>query len=175
MGDLIASRQTFVPAGGRFVRVIDVIENTGTEAVDLELYMEQAHAAADPWTVVTTSSGDETYDGLDDYVVMTHADASSPEMAFVTAGAGAGVARGGAYGTAREALDGWTLFFDNQLLTLAPGERALSVRFAVQRPHGDVAGALDQAVALFDLTDPEALAGLSQADRDAIVNFVVTP
>ena len=47
------------------------------------------------------------------------------------------------------------------------------MHFAVQRDPADIAGAEAQAQALVNLTDPNALAGMTPAEKALVVNFKV--
>jgi hypothetical protein len=56
---------------------------------------------------------------------------------------------------------------------LAPGATVTLMHFEVQRGATDAAGAEAQAQALVDLTDPQALDGMSDIERAQVVNFVI--
>jgi hypothetical protein len=172
-GALRITRWTFVPPAGRFVRVLDVIENTSADELPLNYYVEQAHrSASGPWTIDTTSSGDADLDTGDGYITMSSGDPRSPAMAWVIAGAGPRATR---HETLTSTSGEWTWFWDDGQLTVPAHGKAILMRFAVQRPAGDLQAARDQALALMTLTDPEALTGMTPADRAAIVNFAVNP
>jgi hypothetical protein len=47
------------------------------------------------------------------------------------------------------------------------------MHFAVQRPPTDLAGTKAQATSLVNLTDPNALTGMSAAEKAAVANFVI--
>jgi hypothetical protein len=47
------------------------------------------------------------------------------------------------------------------------------MQFLVSRPAGGEAAAEAQAAALMNLTDPDALLGLTAAEKAALYNFVV--
>ena len=57
--------------------------------------------------------------------------------------------------------------------TVPAGGTVIFMHFAVQREPADFTGAANVATGLVNLTDPNALAGLSAAERAAIRNFVV--
>jgi hypothetical protein len=146
--------------------------------VTLAFFTGQDHwSASGSWSVAGTSSGDGVFDSADLYAVMSNpAEPSSAAMAWVVAGAGASVTPFDA-GTGSQGE--WTWFWSDGDLTLGPGQKAVLLRFVVQRPHGQTAEAEQQAAALASLSDPlvreEALAGLTLEERGAIVNFVVAP
>jgi hypothetical protein len=54
-----------------------------------------------------------------------------------------------------------------------PGETVSLLRFLVQRDADDQSAAQSAAQSLADLSNPEALTGLSAEDRARIVNFVI--
>jgi hypothetical protein len=165
-----ASRRTFVPVTGRFVRFLDIFENTTTQTITFGRYVDLSHQNTAPWTVTATSSGDPVFDVSDGYAVITSDDVSDPEMAFVVAGPVSQVTR---VGGASEVEDNWSWIWSRDQLTLAPGQRVALLRFAVQRPHGQTQEVQTQVEALRGLTDPDALAGLTPAERALILNFVV--
>ncbi len=57
------------------------------------------------------------------------------------------------------------------MVTVAPGQSVSLMHFAVQREPSDAAGAEAQARALSELTDPDALTGMSAAETARVVNF----
>ena len=61
----------------------------------------------------------------------------------------------------------------NGTLPVPAGGTAIVMHFAVQRGLTDTAGAQSQAEALVNLTDANALAGMSAAERAQVTNFVV--
>lgn len=166
-------KRFFVPASGRFVRIMEVVENLTAAPLALGYDIDQGHnTPLGRWDVVATSSGDAAFDAEDSFAVMTNeADPDSPAMAWVySSPAATGVFH---YDTGFYVDGPWTVIYDQGQLTLAPGQKAVVLRFSAQREHGDVAGTLAQAEALADLSDPEALTGLTAAEKAAIVNFVV--
>jgi hypothetical protein len=58
-------------------------------------------------------------------------------------------------------------------ITIPAGQTAILMHFAVQRPPSDLAGAKAQASGLVNLTDPNALTGMSAADKAAVANFII--
>ncbi|HEY2945975.1 MAG TPA: hypothetical protein VGN09_26320, partial [Vicinamibacteria bacterium] len=66
-------------------------------------------------------------------------------------------------------------FWDQGEVTVPPGGKAILMRFAVRRPAGDIAGAEAAAQSLRNLTDPDALTGLTDEERAAVANFAVPP
>jgi hypothetical protein len=168
---LRAVKKTFVPPSGRFARSLEVIENIHTSALTVSFFAQ--HIQTGDWSLGTTSSGDAVFDTADFFVTFTSADPGAPELAWVTAGPGPiaatrtyadAFAGSGYFGTFGE---------DDGQITLLPGQKAILMRFLVQRRHGQLAALQEQAEALMELTDPEALLGLTEAERALVKNFVV--
>ncbi len=164
------SRRVFVPPSGRFVRVLDVLENTTDAPLPVGYYLEQAHnSSAGAWQVTRSSSGDSVLDASDAFAVVESLDPDSPAMAWVRSGPNAAAAATDSVDVVVE--EPWTWLVARGRLTLPPYGRAVLVRFTLQRPNGEADAAYAAAATLADLTDPEALLGVSQPERDAIVNF----
>jgi len=60
-------------------------------------------------------------------------------------------------------------------VTIQPKQRLAFMHFELQRNPDDSAGAQAAAQALSTLSDPNALTGLSAAEKTMIVNFVIAP
>jgi len=58
-------------------------------------------------------------------------------------------------------------------VTVPAGQTVILMHFGVQRDVTDDAGAVAQAQALVNLTDPNALTGMSAAEQSEVINFVV--
>jgi hypothetical protein len=69
--------------------------------------------------------------------------------------------------------DGVTVFEEWSALPVPADGQLLVMQFLIRRPAGEEAAAQAQAEALMNLTDPEALLGLTAAEKAAIYNFVV--
>ena len=171
IGAVTFQRRTYVPASGRFLRMIEIVENGGTEPVSLDYYSDHGYQAVPWWQAVATSDDDAVVEETDRWLVLAHEDPSAPVTAHVVSGPGGRLTPSLDLGT----WEGGVYPNIELPLTLAPGERVLLLQFFVQRPHDDVEGAVAQATALADLSDPEALAGLTAEDRAAVVNFAVPP
>jgi len=59
------------------------------------------------------------------------------------------------------------------VVTVPPGQRVALLHYTLQRDPGDAAGAQSAAQSLVNLADPNALAGLTPAEKAMIVNFVI--
>jgi protocatechuate 3,4-dioxygenase beta subunit len=164
---LRASRRIFVPAAGRFGRVIDDLHNTSDQPLTVAFYGDQVSEAPEPWTVYGTGNGDLEFDTSDAFVTRLNADSSLPAVAFVLAGAPP------ALNPVRAGLDDEFGVYFSYEITLAPGQAVSLMRFVV--PAADAATAQALAESLAALTEPEALSGLSPEERAAIVNFGAQP
>ena len=133
----------------------------------LELYADLESAGND-WTL-QTSSGDALFDSTDQFAVFA-ADATRV-VALVTAGAAGPQRPDDVYGEVSTSW-GWS-YSAWSALQVPAGESAIVMQFVVVREPGETTAAEQQAAALATLTDPEALFGLSAAERASIVNFEV--
>ena len=162
-----STTRAFVPPDGRFMRSVQTIRNTSEQTTSVTL--DLSDQARTVWTVASTSSGDAEVTAEDDHAAFTSSNSSMPEVAFVFRSPGAPAANSTSVWTAEE--ERWAVTTTWPDLTLAPGKMVLLVRYMIKRPHGDTADLEAQVQSLADLTDPDALAGLSAAERAAIINF----
>ena len=58
-------------------------------------------------------------------------------------------------------------------LTVPPGQTVSLMHFVIQRDSADAAGAKAQAEALANLTDPNALFGMTDAEKAQVINFQI--
>jgi hypothetical protein len=65
------------------------------------------------------------------------------------------------------------IFYRWDNITVAPGQTVILMHFAVQRDPADLTGTKSQAAGLVNLTDPNALTGMSAAEKAAVANFVI--
>ena len=180
MGLLLVSRHVYVPEmvagdGGTYARFIDVFENRGmTDAtVSLEYYINLAGTGAASQSIVTTFSGDGTWDADDRWVTADDADARATDfgtsnrnpVGFVLSGARATVTPTAV--TLTSGTDTFNLTYDD--VVVPAGQRVAIVQFAIQ----EVARAATAAEArrLADLP-ADALEGADEWVPD-IVNFAI--
>jgi hypothetical protein len=69
--------------------------------------------------------------------------------------------------------DGRNRFEFQYTVTVLPGQRVALLHYTLQRDPTDASGAQSAAEALVNLSDPNALAGLTAAEKAMIVNFVI--
>jgi hypothetical protein len=58
-------------------------------------------------------------------------------------------------------------------VTVPPNQTVILMHFLVQRAPGDITGATSQAQALVNLTDPNALIGMTAQEKAEVINFNV--
>lgn len=174
-------RRVFVPQSGRFARVLDVVTNptNGALSVPYRLFQSLPGAGATQstaWELAATSDGDLEFTASDIYAVLSNAEPDRPALAYVLRGAGAVPQPYDAfewYAPPNWTYRDWST--DWSALLVPPQSTVMVVQFVVQRSPGDTAAVETQAQALADLSDPEALTGLTPEEKASIVNFVVPP
>jgi len=160
---LTVTRKLFVPAAGGFARFVDSLTNPTTNAltVDVEVNADLTTGSAARVVVAPSSSSF--------YAVTDRTDgAATPVLAHVFGGSGARATPSATHFVTGDAHLSyrWTVM-------IAAGETVSLMHFAVQRDRADQSGAVAAAQALSGLTDPNALVGLSAAERARIINFNV--
>jgi hypothetical protein len=165
---LIGVRKIHVPDDAAFIRILDIVEDE-PDGPGTRLFFDQqvALGSGSATQIVATSSGDLLYRADDHFLVTDDADGSgSPAVVQVLSGPGAPeqllypwlTPDGASYGS-----------FD---LALPPGGRAILMTFlALADSRADAIAMADHLSEL----PPEALAGMSDDERAAVVNFVVPP
>jgi len=63
------------------------------------------------------------------------------------------------------------IFYRWDSLTIQPGQTVILMHFAVQRDPADLTGTKAQAASLSNLTDPNALTGMTASEKAAVLNF----
>jgi hypothetical protein len=159
--------RAFVPPDGRFVRSLQIIRNVSSELVATT--PELIDETSGDWTVVSTSSGDPEVAAEDDHASFTTSDESAPEVALVFKNPEAPTPSEISDWAVSEGYGQLTTTWP--ALTLAPGQTVILMRYVVKRPHGETADLEAQVQSLVDLTDPEALAGMTAEERAAVINF----
>lgn len=168
IADLVVSRKVFVPEDDSFVRYLEIIENTNpTEPVTAMLHIDTYLASYYDIQIVSTSSGDLNFNTEDDFIITDDSNSSggTPTMVHVLSGSDAEI----------EPIVAETQGYYNNLIhytydiTIPPGERRIIMHFGSQNANQTNAAA--SADALYSL-EGSALDGLSQDEREHIVNFV---
>jgi hypothetical protein len=163
-GGLSAVRKVFVPSAGGFARYLEVLTNP-TDAPVTAAVEVRSGLGSDSFTriVVDPSATTSTF-------AVTDADGicCRPVLAHVFGGPSARLSVG-----ATQFANGNDLILYRWNVTIPAGQTVILMHFAVQRPIGDTAGAQAQAEALVNLTDSNALVGMSPAERSQVINFNV--
>jgi hypothetical protein len=163
LSGLTVTRKTFSPESGRFVRYLDVLSNPTDAPVTTTLRLSTNFRTNDstPNLVVNSNATGNTYFVVDE--VGRYGDLSA---ASVFAGAGAPVPPSdplALYGASEPTLN-WTV-------TVPAHGKVSFLHFDLVRDAAS--DAVAQAQSLANLSDTEALTGLSADEKNSIKNFVV--
>jgi hypothetical protein len=166
---LTVTRRAFVPTTGGFVRYLDVVTNPTSAPISADYGLFTFLGGS--WTLQQTASGGATLSAADDYALFGSATASSPELALVFSGP-----------ASSHRVDRQSLVTSPSLataghwnLTVGPGQTVILMQFLVQATNGNTSSALTEAQALENLSDANALSGLSTTELSEILNFKATP
>lgn len=161
-------RRLYVPADGRFARIVDTIENVG-DATASATYSFSARAFANAG-VITEVFGAGTIDAGDLALAFQSDGPPAETSGFVVRGVGGQTPTSAVdqdYGWLRDFGFAW------ENLSLNPGEKVAFMSFVVFARGAQAASVPARLQALLDLSDSAALQGLSAADRALIVNWIL--
>ena len=164
VGHVLATRRVYVPDGGGFARFLETFENATGQTQTLEVSIESTWSGVTAFDVPLSATGGTwavTTDG-------TGGASGRPVVGHVLAGPGAGVVPSS---VDYQAFLGGSVV--RYRLTIPAGAAVTLMHFTAQRAAADTAGARAQAQALVTLSDPNALAFMTPADKARVVNFVV--
>jgi hypothetical protein len=163
--NLQVSRKIYSPDAGGFARYLEEIQNPGTTPVVVSLTIS-GNLGSDNSTriVVAPSQTNFTYAVTDQSGICC-----DPLLAHVFGGTTSTLA----VPAVQFIPTNDNIFYRWDNITIAPGQTAILMHFAVQRPPSDLAGTKSQAAGLVNLTDPNALTGMSAAEKAAVANFVI--
>ncbi len=165
--DLRLTRRVFVPESGGFVRLVDVLENMGTDAATGSRTLStRADAAGGTLTELL----DGVVDGTDTAFVLQSDQATSETTGFIVRGT---TGRMPSSSQVYWSSTGQGATFDWGDLSLEPGQKVAFMHFAVFDRGPGAATVVSRIQALVNLTDPDALRGLSPEDRALIVNWIL--
>jgi hypothetical protein len=170
-------QEQFVPSSGAFVRNVVWLTNPGLDSVTLDVELRAELGARTDWELRAESSGDGSLDTDDTWAFARVAEMPPDgEEAGLPAREGGAVFGTGASATQFEPGADGEGFSPPEIratfpVTVPAGQRVGLMAFALGRR--DNQGTLAQVRALADFSDPEALEGLSETDRQQIVNCVV--
>jgi hypothetical protein len=160
---LDVTRKVFVHEEGGFARYLEVFTNPTGEDIDLSVLVEGPLGSyRSTEIVVGPADTDNTF------AVTQDGSRRDPALAHVFGGPGAPVVA-----SKTRFLEGDDYILYGWSVTVPAGETVVLMHFAVQRDALDAAGAQSQAEVLVNLTEPNALVGMSAAERAAVVNFLV--
>jgi hypothetical protein len=128
-------------------------------------------AASRTKIVVPASTTGNTYMVLDD--TRNGRTPTAPALAHVLAGAGSIAVKPSLSSTPEEGTSNYAEY--RWTVTVPPNGKIALLHFGVLREPADAAGAASQAISLVNLSDPDALAGLSAEEKAAIKNFIIPP
>jgi hypothetical protein len=160
---LEVTRQVYVPPAGGYVRYLDSLTNPLSVPVTTTVEIDTNFASDD---VPDTLLVDPTANGST-FALLQDSTSTAPLLGFVFAGTNSTVApvTSFAIGTMPVSYV-WTVTVPaNQTVTL--------MHFLIQWNSQDTNGAAAQASALVNLTDPNALNGISAQEKTQVVNFNV--
>ena len=163
--NLQVSRKIFSPAAGGFARYLEVLQNPGTTPVVVSLTIS-GNLGSDNNTrvVVAPSQTNFTYAVTDQNGICC-----DPLLAHVFSGASSTLA----VPTVQFVTTNDNVFYRWDGISIPAGQAVLLMHFAVQRPPSDLTGTKAQAASLVNLTDPNALSGMSAAEKAAVANFII--
>ncbi len=160
LAGLFQRRAIYVPADGYFIRYVDTYENRSATPMTFTVSLSPLIQSAWGHTMKRTSSGDAIFDVADQWLLTGNT--GTRRYSHVFAGAG-GVLPTSVSGSG-SVLSTWSA------ITLQPGQKVAFLHFGGEhRNESAGVGAVERLVQL----PPEALVGLTDDDRAAIVNFVV--
>jgi Carboxypeptidase regulatory-like domain/Bacterial TSP3 repeat/Bacterial Ig-like domain (group 2) len=163
LGNLQVTRKIYSPASGGFARYLEVLKNPGIVPVTTSVSVS-GNLGSDSETriVVAPSATNSTYAVTDQSGICC-----DPLLGHVFSGLTAHVPV-----SALQFIGGNdNIFYRWDNITIQPGQTVIFMHFAVQRDPQDVDGVKAQAVNLSNLTDPNALTGMSSSEKAEVLNF----
>jgi hypothetical protein len=162
--NLQVSRKIFSPAAGGFARYLEEIQNPGNTPVVVSVTIS-GNLGSDNSTrvVVAPAQTSFTYAITDQNGICC-----DPLLAHVLAGATSTLVP-----TVQFIQTNDEPFYRWDNVSIPAGQTAILMHFAVQRPPSDLTGTKAQAASLVNLTDPNALSGMSAAEKAAVANFII--
>jgi hypothetical protein len=163
--NLQVSRKIFSPAAGGFARYLEEIQNPGTTPVVVSLTIS-GNLGSDNNTrvVVAPSQTNFTYAITDQNGICC-----DPLLAHVFGGTSSTLA----VPTVQFIQNNDNVFYRWDNISIAAGQTVILMHFAVQRPPSDLTGTKAQAAGLVNLTDANAVSGMSAAEKAAVANFII--
>ncbi len=171
IGPIQVHRKVFVPDNDAFARWLNYFTNTDTSPHTVTMVTSNNLGSDSNTRIVSSSNGNATAELTDTWVTTfqnySGTTSSDPRLGHVLQGPGAPVGLAGINFANGDDNPFWGYTF-----TLAPGQTAIIMNFAVVQPSKAAAAA--QSAALVALP-AHALQCMSAAERTQVVNFVVPP
>src|SRR5262249_7337339 len=145
-----------------FARYLEVFQNPNDFPYTIPVTVSAVlGSGTDTRVYVAPSANGNTYAVTD-----SNGLSSTPALGHVLAGSNAAVPVSSTHFVAGDGNISaqWTI-------TVPPGQTVMLMHFAIQRDSADAAGANAQAQALVNLTDPNALTGMSDTEKAQVLNF----
>ncbi|HEY2359977.1 MAG TPA: carboxypeptidase regulatory-like domain-containing protein, partial [Candidatus Angelobacter sp.] len=163
--NLQVARKIYSPDAGGFVRYLEEIQNSGTTPVVVSLTIS-GNLGSDNNTriVVSPAQTNFTYAVTDQNGICC-----DPLLAHVFGGASSTLP----VPTVQFVQTNDNVFYRWDNISISAGQTVILMHFGVQRPPSDLVGTKSQAAALVNLTDPNAISGMSAAEKAAVANFVI--
>lgn len=162
INNLQVTRKIYSPDTGGFVRYLEVLTNAGTAPITTSVNVN-SNLGSDSETriVVSPSQTNSTYAVTDQSGICC-----DPLLAHVFSGTSPPVPVATQFIPNND-----NIFYRWDNITIQPGQTAIIMHFAVQRDPSDLSGTQSQATSLVNLTDANALAGMTDAEKAEVVNF----
>ena len=158
---LQAGRRVFVPQNGSFARYLEILTNPLSTPVTVTFEIDNFFRA-----FYDTLAADPALNGNTFSVLTASTEPTAETLGFAFGGGGSVQANTGLSLNVNTFPYSWTV-------TIPANQTVILMHFLIQRAPGDTAGATAQAQALVNLTDPNALVGMSAQDKAEVVNFNV--
>jgi hypothetical protein len=163
LNNLHVTRKVYSPATGGFARYLDELTNTGADPITTSVTVSGTlNSFFNTRVVVAPSQTNSTYAITD-----PSGFCCGPLLAHVFSGASPP-----APVTATQFVSGdGNIFYRWDNVTLQPGQTVIFMHFTVQRVASDLTGTQAEATSLVNLSDTNALTGMSAAEKAEVINF----
>jgi hypothetical protein len=161
---LTVQRRVFVPSAGKFARILDSVSNSSTVSIPMNIRVGLT-------TEATRLLADPAQNG-NTYAIFDNDGACCVPVVGTVIGGGSTAATLASNVSATPGDTGSSLSYSWQM-TIPPGQTITFMHFSVQRDFTDTSGASAQVLSLVNSSDPDMLAGMSDADKSQVQNFTL--
>jgi hypothetical protein len=161
VGVVNITRKIFSPTAGGFARHLEYLTNTGAAPVTIFVVQQGSSGTLGTVQVVDTPAST-----ANTYAVMNSSQSGTSGFVFAGSGAATSVVAASFNNFVPIYLYGWNV-------TIPAGQTVILMHFVIVRGPADVAGAETQAKELVNMSDPNALLGMTAAEKSEVVNFNV--